>query len=173
MNLYEVTISGTCQQVQASKPEVALNNALRRLKYGDNNIMLNNVLKEQHSIHLDIDIKNVGKMIQIQKIDAKWERQYVLRSEWNKHVYSHDDWVTCKYAKEKELNDQLNRRKYAETIRHILKALHQMGDDAFWDECWKTTDTEILDEWRPRLKQVNETTMETVKDILFIPGFKV
>ena len=61
MNLYEVTISGTQQQVQASKPEFALNEALSNLKYGDSGTRLSSVLKDQHSIHLEIDIKNLGK----------------------------------------------------------------------------------------------------------------
>ena len=85
MNLYEVFISGTTQKIKASKPEVAINQALRTLKfnyYNDSNISLNQVLKQEHSIHLGIDIKNLGKMVRIQKKDNQFTRQYVLKSDW-------------------------------------------------------------------------------------------
>ncbi len=158
MNLYEVTISGTCQQVQASKPEVALNNALRRLKYGDNNIMLNNVLKEQHSIHLDIDIKNVGKMIQIQRQNNRYDRKYILVSNWIGHD-ERDGWKACKDVK----NAVIDR---ANEIREILKVLYDFGDSMVWDGCWRGMADQLVDEWEPRLKEINETTMATVNQII-------
>jgi len=175
MNLYEVKVNQFSVKVQASSAQVALKKGMVQLDHLNYMQFLGmKSLQGGETSTLNVAIHNVGKMIEIQRGNNIWaDRKYVLATEWNKHIYSHDDWVTCKYAKEKELDDQLNHRRYAETIRNILKALHQMGDDAFWDGCWKTTDAEILDEWRPRLKQVNQTTMETIKDYLLIPGFKV
>ena len=101
MNLYEVTISGTQQQVQASKPEVALNQALSNLKYGDSSTRLSSVLKENHSIRLNINIKNLGKMVRIQKIDDRFTRKYILKSEWeNREITVVDKvWEVCPDAR--------------------------------------------------------------------------
>ena len=86
MNLYEVVINGTQQKIQASKPEVALNEAIRRAKLEPTGyfegMKLASALKENHSIHLNINIKNLGKMVRIQKIDDRFTRQYVLKSQW-------------------------------------------------------------------------------------------
>ena len=96
MNLYEVTISKSQQQIQASKPEVALNEAIRRIKYGEG-ISLGSVLKENHSIYLEINIKNLGKMVRIQRKDDQYTRQYVLKSNWE-HLNStvdHSTYCQC------------------------------------------------------------------------------
>ena len=111
MNLYEVVINGTQQKIQASKPEVALNEAIRRIKYGEG-IRLGSALKENHSIHLEIDIKNLGKMVRIQKIDDRFTRQYVLKTMWEQRqnilVYQGEgcpdtlwarDWEVCPDAR--------------------------------------------------------------------------
>ena len=106
MNLYEVRISGTLQQIQASKPEVALNEAIRRIKY-DEGIRLGNVLKENHSIHLNINIKNLGKMVRIQKIDDRFTRKYILKSEWeNREITVVDKvWEVCPDARTTRRNN--------------------------------------------------------------------
>ena len=106
MNLYEVTISGTQQQIQASKPEVALNEAIRRIKYGEG-IRLGNVLKENHSIHLNINIKNLGKMVRIQKIDDQYTRQYVLKTMWEQRQNENClmNWEICPDARTTRRNN--------------------------------------------------------------------
>ena len=100
MNLYEVTISGTQQLIQASKPEVALNEAIRRIKYGEG-MRLGSVLKENHSIYLEINIKNLGKMVRIQKIDDQYTRQYVLKTMWEQRQNENClmNWEVCPDAR--------------------------------------------------------------------------
>ena len=100
MNLYEVTISGSQQQIQASKPEVALNEAIRRIKYGEG-MRLGSVLKENHSIYLEITIKNLGKMVRIQKIDDRFTRQYVLKTMWEQRQNENClmNWEVCPDAR--------------------------------------------------------------------------
>ena len=97
MNLYEVTISGSQQKIQASKPEVALNEAIRRIKYGEG-MRLGSVLKENHSIYLEINIKNLGKMVRIQRKDDQYTREYVLKSDWDARLFD-NFWEVCPDAR--------------------------------------------------------------------------
>ena len=105
MNLYEVVINGTQQKIQASKPEVALNEAIRRAKLEPTGyfegMKLGSALKENHSIHLNINIKNLGKMVRIQKIDDRFTRQYVLKTMWEQRQNENClmNWEVCPDAR--------------------------------------------------------------------------
>ena len=105
MNLYEVVINGTQQKIQASKPEVALNEAIRRAKLEPTGyfegMKLGSALKENHSIHLNINIKNLGKMIRIQRVDDQYTRQYVLKTMWEQRQNENClmNWEVCPDAR--------------------------------------------------------------------------
>ena len=105
MNLYEVVINGTQQKIQASKPEVALNEAIRRAKLEPTGyfegMKLGSALKENHSIHLNINIKNLGKMIRIQRKDDQYTREYVLKTMWEQRQNENClmNWEVCPDAR--------------------------------------------------------------------------